>query len=60
MDKFAKKGFKVENFLGTFLTQELSTFLKSAWNWASFDTLYEQYQRILFNSYDGSCYFFGE
>jgi hypothetical protein len=51
-----------ENFAKNCFSEEKSwgTFLKSAQNSTSFDTLHAQFRRnIFFNSYKGRCCFFG-
>ncbi len=49
-----------EKILGNFLTQEFYTFLNSAQNSASFDTLHAQFQRNLFSTLKRDGAFFLE
>ncbi len=45
LKNFAKNRFSEKKIFGNFLTQEFYTFLKSAQNSASFDTLHAQFER---------------
>jgi hypothetical protein len=66
--KREKKFYRKTEFLGTwkieqkifgnFLTQEFYTYLKSAQNSASFDTLHTQFRRIFFQLLLGAVLFF--
>ncbi len=48
--EFCKKSFFWEKIFGNFLTQEFYTFLKSAQNSASIDTLHAQFRRNFFST----------
>jgi hypothetical protein len=48
LENFAKNHFSEKKIFGNFLTQEFYTFLKSAQNSASFDTLHAQFEEIFF------------
>ncbi len=57
--KSLKIQFFCKNFFPLCQTQDFCTFLKSAQNSASFDTLHAKFWRnFFFNSYKGQCYFF--
>jgi hypothetical protein len=56
--KSLKNKFFCKNFFLFCQTRDFCTFVKSAQNSASFDTLYAQFPRIFFNSYKGRCYIF--
>jgi hypothetical protein len=48
LENFAKNRFSEKKIFGNFLTKEFYTFLKSAQNSASFDTLHAQFRRNFF------------
>jgi hypothetical protein len=52
-NKSLKIQFFCKHFFPFCQTQDFCTFLKSAQNSASFDTLYAQFRRIFFNFYKG-------
>jgi hypothetical protein len=59
LENLAKNRFSEKQIFGNFLTQEFYTFLKSAQNSASFDTLFLHpiLKKFVFNSYkDGAVF----